>query len=112
MLLEGRDALPNFLRICMFSSGKVLAQRREHMGVVLLESHIRYLRELTLGDAVEISSEIEFGDRRTFRFRHRVDELTATAGVIDGPQSAVWDEAENRLHAQKGILAWCLNAGR
>jgi ornithine carbamoyltransferase len=31
-----------------------------------------------------------------------------TAGVIDGPQSAVWDEAENRLHAQKAILAWCL----
>ena len=32
------------------------------------------------------------------------------AAVIDGPQSAVWDEAENRLHAQKGILAWCLAA--
>jgi ornithine carbamoyltransferase len=32
-----------------------------------------------------------------------------TAGVIDGPQSVVWDEAENRLHAQKGILAWCLS---
>jgi ornithine carbamoyltransferase len=31
-----------------------------------------------------------------------------TAGVIDGPRSVVWDEAENRLHAQKGILAWCL----
>ncbi len=31
-----------------------------------------------------------------------------TASVIDGPQSAVWDEAENRLHAQKGILLWCL----
>jgi ornithine carbamoyltransferase len=31
----------------------------------------------------------------------------ATA-VIDGPQSVVWDEAENRLHAQKAILAWCL----
>jgi len=31
-----------------------------------------------------------------------------TAGVIDGSQSVVWDEAENRLHAQKGILAWCL----
>ena len=31
-----------------------------------------------------------------------------TAGVIDGPQSVVWDEAENRLHAQKGILSWCL----
>ena len=31
-----------------------------------------------------------------------------TAGVIDGPQSVVWDEAENRLHTQKGILTWCL----
>ena len=33
-----------------------------------------------------------------------------TADVIDGPQSAVLDEAENRLHAQKAILAWCLGA--
>jgi ornithine carbamoyltransferase len=37
---------------------------------------------------------------------HRGEEVTG--GVIDGPQSVVWDEAENRLHAQKGILAWCL----
>jgi ornithine carbamoyltransferase len=29
---------------------------------------------------------------------------------MDGPQSVVFDEAENRLHAQKGILAWCLQA--
>jgi ornithine carbamoyltransferase len=34
--------------------------------------------------------------------------LEVAADVIDGPQSAVWDEAENRLHAQKGILTWCL----
>ena len=32
-----------------------------------------------------------------------------TASVIDGPQSVVWDEAENRLHAQNGILLWCLS---
>ncbi|NMM45369.1 ornithine carbamoyltransferase [Rhodospirillaceae bacterium KN72] len=38
---------------------------------------------------------------------HRGEEVTA--GVIDGPQSVVWDEAENRLHAQKGILLWCLD---
>ncbi len=38
---------------------------------------------------------------------HRGEEVTA--GVIDGPQSVVWDESENRLHAQKGILGWCLS---
>jgi ornithine carbamoyltransferase len=37
---------------------------------------------------------------------HRGEEVTDE--VMDGPQSVVFDEAENRLHAQKGILAWCL----
>ena len=37
---------------------------------------------------------------------HRGEEVTD--GVIDGPQSLIWDEAENRLHAQKSILLWCL----
>lgn len=32
-----------------------------------------------------------------------------TDAVLDGQQSAAWDEAENRLHANKGILAWCLS---
>ncbi|MEZ5647806.1 MAG: ornithine carbamoyltransferase [Alphaproteobacteria bacterium] len=39
---------------------------------------------------------------------HRGEEVTSE--VIDGPQSVVFDEAENRLHAQKGILAWCLGS--
>jgi ornithine carbamoyltransferase len=39
---------------------------------------------------------------------HRGEEVTAE--VMDGPQSVVWDEAENRLHAQKAILNWCLEA--
>jgi ornithine carbamoyltransferase len=34
--------------------------------------------------------------------------LEVAASVIDGVQSVVWEEAENRLHAQKAILAWCL----
>jgi ornithine carbamoyltransferase len=39
---------------------------------------------------------------------HRGEEVTDD--VFDGPRSVVFDEAENRLHAQKGILAWCLGA--
>lgn len=38
---------------------------------------------------------------------HREDEVTSA--VMDGPQSVVWDEAENRVHAQKAIMRWCLD---
>ena len=37
---------------------------------------------------------------------HRGEEITAE--VIDGPASVAWDQAENRLHAQKALLAWLL----
>jgi ornithine carbamoyltransferase len=37
---------------------------------------------------------------------HRGEEITAQ--IIDGPASVVWDQAENRLHAQKALLAWLL----
>jgi len=37
---------------------------------------------------------------------HRGDEVVDA--VIDGPWSVVWDEAENRMHAQKGVLFWAL----
>ena len=41
---------------------------------------------------------------------HRGHEITDE--VIDGPQSAVFDQAENRLHAQKALLTWLLAANR
>ena len=37
---------------------------------------------------------------------HRGEEITA--GVLDGPNSVVWEQAENRLHAQKALIAWLL----
>lgn len=76
-----------------------------------------------------VSMGFEEGDRHTQLEPYRVDEALmaeaaahavfmhclpahrdeeVTAGVIDGPQSIVFDEAENRIHAQKAILAWCL----
>jgi ornithine carbamoyltransferase len=41
---------------------------------------------------------------------HRGEEVTAA--VVDGPQSAVWRQAANRLHAQRGLLVWLLQAAR
>ena len=38
---------------------------------------------------------------------HRGEEVTSE--IMDGPQSVIWDEAENRLHVQKGILSWCMS---
>jgi ornithine carbamoyltransferase len=37
---------------------------------------------------------------------HRNEEVTDA--VMDGPQSVIFDEAENRLHAQKAVMRWCL----
>jgi ornithine carbamoyltransferase len=37
---------------------------------------------------------------------HRGEEVTSE--VMDGPNSVIWDEAENRLHAQKAVMKWCL----
>ena len=39
---------------------------------------------------------------------HRGEEVTDA--VLDGPRSLAWDEAENRIHAQKSVLAWCFGA--
>jgi ornithine carbamoyltransferase len=105
--------------------------RREGNGVRLTAEP---LEAVTGADCVVTDTWISMGDdasvnRHNMLAPYRVDERLmaqakadaifmhclpvkrgqeVTAGVVDGPQSVVWDEAENRLHAQKGILAWCL----
>jgi NitT/TauT family transport system substrate-binding protein len=76
MLLEGKDALPNFLRICMFSSGKVLAQRRE--------------------DAIRYLSAQSKALRYALAHRDETTKLTAEAtdAKADDPRPAfVFDDA-------------------
>jgi hypothetical protein len=38
------------------------------------------------------------------------EEIVVDGAVIDGPRSRIWEEAENRIHAQKSVLAWCFGA--
>jgi ornithine carbamoyltransferase len=58
----------------------------------------------------QVNERLMAGANRDAKFlhclpAHRGEE--ATDGVLDGSQSLIWDEAENRLHAQKSILLWC-----
>ncbi|MBL4603025.1 MAG: ornithine carbamoyltransferase [Emcibacteraceae bacterium] len=58
----------------------------------------------------QVNSELMSGAKSSALFMHclpahRGEEVSAK--VIDGPQSVIWDEAENRLHIQKAILMWC-----
>jgi ornithine carbamoyltransferase len=72
------------------------------------------LRRHNLLRRYQINAQLMAGARPDALFMHclpahRGEEVTDE--VIDGPQSVAFDEAENRLHAQKGILVWCLAGG-
>ena len=79
---------------------------------------------VSMGQESEKAARVEtFGDYRvTPELMDRADddaiflhclpayrEFEVAPEVIDGPQSAVWDEAENRVHAQKGLMVWLLS---
>jgi len=71
------------------------------------------MRKKVLGP-YQVNEDVMSGAKTDAIFMHclpayRGNEVTAE--VIDGPQSVVFDEAENRLHAQKGILTWCFDQG-
>ena len=113
----------------------VLAWAREHQARIDLSDDPR--RAVRGADAVVTDTWVSMGNRDAERRRallesfrvdddlmgeaaddalflhclpaHRGEEVTAS--VIDGPRSVVVDEAENRLHVQKGILTWCFGGG-
>jgi acyl-CoA thioester hydrolase len=60
-------------------------QRASGTGIIILESRIRYLRELILGERVEITSDISFGSGKSFRIEHTILRADgSTAAEIEG----------------------------
>ena len=73
------------------------------------QEHDEYREEAFAGFKVDEAMMARAAPGATFLHclpAHRGEEVSDA--VIDGPQSAVWDEAENRLHAQKALLMWCI----
>ena len=75
------------------------------MGVKNADERRRMLRPYRVDDALMAHADPQAVFMHCLP-AHRGEEVSDS--VIDGPQSVVWDEAENRLHVQKGILIWCL----
>ena len=75
------------------------------MGETNKEMRTKLLRDYTVNEALMAGANPDAVFMHCLP-AHRDEEVTA--GVIDGPQSIVWDEAENRLHVQKAIMLWCM----
>ncbi len=103
--LQGRIDLFSTAEEAVAGADVVIADTFVSMGDLDAE---RRLEELEAFAVTEELMELASGGARFLHClpAHRGEEVDAE--VIDGPQSLVWDEAENRLHAQKAILRWCL----
>jgi acyl-CoA thioester hydrolase len=81
------------------------AQRTSGTGVVMLESRIRYLHELTFGEEVEVTSDLEFGTGKAFRIEHailradggRAAEISCVFGLFDTAARRLLPEPRARL---------------
>lgn len=95
----GEHARSEHMRAAGFT---LQVQRERQIGMVVLESRIRYLRELLLGDEVEITSEVAFGSGKSFRIEH---EFNRSDGVCASEISCVMgllDMTTRRLVADPG----------
>jgi acyl-CoA thioester hydrolase len=80
-------------------------QRASGTGVVILESRIRYLRELILGERIEITSDISFGAGKSFRIEHTIlcadgstaAEINGVFGLLDTKTRRLVPEPKARL---------------
>jgi acyl-CoA thioester hydrolase len=105
----GEYARAEHLRVAGFDLAE---QRRDRIGLVLLESHIRYLRELTLGDQVEVSSEIEFGEGKTFHIRHELRRADGVQAAEIRCVMGLMDTEARRLLAEPKRACWTWPASR
>ncbi|WP_433279258.1 acyl-CoA thioesterase [Pseudonocardia xinjiangensis] len=88
------------------AAGCSLGRLTEHgMGIVLLETHVRFLRELSHGDLVDVDSRLTFGAGRTFEMAHTLRrgpdtvaaEITCRMGLLDSVTRRLLPEPQKRL---------------
>jgi ornithine carbamoyltransferase len=103
--LQGRIELFNTAEEAVAGADVVIADTFVSMGDLDAERRLEILEPFAVTEEL---MELAAGGARFLHClpAHRGEEVDTE--VIDGPASLVWDEAENRLHAQKAILRWCL----
>ena len=117
---QGYDSDPAFIEVARASGAKITVTRDAveavaGADVVVTDTWVSMGQEhahnkIAAMMPYQVNDRLMDGAKADAKFlhclpAHRGEE--ATDGVLDGPQSVVWDEAENRLHAQKSILLWC-----
>jgi ornithine carbamoyltransferase len=118
---ESLEPAPELLEWARQSGGRIRLFREPHEAVAGVDcvvtdvwvsmGHSNGVERMALLQPYQVNAALMENAGRDAIFMHCLPAQRGrevTDEVIDGPQSVVFDEAENRLHAQKAILAWCL----
>lgn len=102
----GKISITDDPKIAAYGANAVITDTWVSMGDPDAEAQMQLLAPYQVNESL-----MQLADKKAIFLHclpaHRGEEVTE--GVIDGPQSRVFDEAENRLHVQKAVLLWCLN---